>query len=75
MDLLIHVGLHKTGTTAVQQLLYSKSADFKGYGILYPDAGIFPIQHALIPLAAFCESILLSIGSSALQIGHIYRCS
>jgi len=49
MDLLIHVGLHKTGTSAAQQVLFSKSADLKGHGILYPDSGIFDIHHALIP--------------------------
>jgi hypothetical protein len=49
MDLLLHVGLHKTGTSAAQQLLYSKSADLKDHGILYPDSGIYGIHHALIP--------------------------
>jgi hypothetical protein len=49
MDLLLHVGLHKTGTSAAQQLLHSKSADLKDHGILYPDSGIYGIHHALIP--------------------------
>jgi hypothetical protein len=49
MDLLIHVGLHKTGTTSVQDHLYRRRECLRNEGILYPNTGLFGSQHALIP--------------------------
>jgi hypothetical protein len=49
MDILIHVGLHKTGTTSVQDHLYRKRECLLAEGILYPNCGLFGSQHALIP--------------------------
>jgi hypothetical protein len=49
MDLLIHVGLHKTGTTSVQNQLYRHRECLLAEGILYPTSGLFGSQHALIP--------------------------
>lgn len=49
MDLLIHVGLHKTGTTSVQNQLHHNRECLLGEGILYPASGLFGSQHALIP--------------------------
>jgi hypothetical protein len=49
MDILIHVGLHKTGTTSVQDQLYRSRKCLLAAGILYPKAGLFGSQHALIP--------------------------
>lgn len=49
MDLLIHVGLHKTGTTSVQDSLYRSRECLLREGILYPTTGLFGSQHALIP--------------------------
>jgi hypothetical protein len=49
MDLLIHVGLHKTGTTSVQDHLYRSRTCLLNEGILYPESGLFGSQHALIP--------------------------
>jgi hypothetical protein len=37
MDTLIHVGLHKTGTTTVQNSLYNSKEELLKLGILYPD--------------------------------------
>jgi hypothetical protein len=49
MDLLLHVGLHKTGTTTAQACLSASSQGLKGHGILYPSTGLWGDQHALIP--------------------------
>jgi hypothetical protein len=49
MDLLLHVGLHKTGTTTAQACLHASSQALKHYGILYPSTGLWGDQHALIP--------------------------
>ena len=37
--ILIHAGLHKTGSTALQQLLSSISVQLRGENVLYPSAG------------------------------------
>ena len=36
---LLHVGLHKTGTTALQRFLSSAAAEFRAKGFLYPKSG------------------------------------
>lgn len=33
---LVHIGMHKTGTTAIQTLLAARRAELKAYGIAYP---------------------------------------
>jgi hypothetical protein len=37
--ILIHAGLHKTGTTTLQQFLNSVSGQLRGKNVLYPSAG------------------------------------
>ena len=37
--MLLHVGLHKTGTTALQRFLSGAAADFQTHGVLYPKSG------------------------------------
>lgn len=49
MDLLLHVGLHKTGTSTVQNFLYNHRDELLKYKIYYPDVAIHGTQHALIP--------------------------
>ncbi len=49
MDLLIHVGLHKTGTTSAQDHLFQYRQCLLNSGVLYPTTGLFGCQHALIP--------------------------
>lgn len=39
MRVLIHIGMHKTGTKSLQELLYAHHASLLERGILYPDAG------------------------------------
>lgn len=53
MDLLIHVGLHKTGTTALQETLDLNYTTLLSDNILYPRTGLFLSQHALIPGTLF----------------------
>ena len=38
--LLVHAGLHKTGTTALQTFLASTADDLRKHGILYPCSGV-----------------------------------
>lgn len=49
MHILIHVGLHKTGTTSVQNQLHRNRECLLSQGVLYPTSGLFGSQHALIP--------------------------
>ena len=48
MRLFLHVGLHKTGTTAVQKFLASNAATLAEQGVLYPSAGREKSAHHLI---------------------------
>jgi hypothetical protein len=36
---LIHAGLHKTGTTALQRFLATAAEELRGQGVLYPNSG------------------------------------
>jgi hypothetical protein len=45
-ELLLHVGVHKTGTTAVQSALADARADLAARGITYPGASTF--QHRAV---------------------------
>lgn len=38
-SVLLHVGMHKTGTTALQQMLYEVRAELAAQGVWYPDPG------------------------------------
>lgn len=50
MDLIIHVGLHKTGTSTLQNFLYINRFNLLKYNIYYPDIAILHEgQQALIP--------------------------
>ena len=41
----LHVGTHKTGTTAIQGLLRDLAPDLAAHGLLYPRSGIFIAGH------------------------------
>ncbi len=45
-ELLLHVGVHKTGTTALQAALADARADLPRYDVAYPGSGTF--QHGAI---------------------------
>ena len=49
MTLFIHIGLHHTGTTALQQFLYLNKSFLEKNSIFYPETGLHFYQHALIP--------------------------
>lgn len=49
MNLLIHVGLHKTGTTTLQEALHRNHSKLLEHKILYPSTGLYFVQHGLIP--------------------------
>lgn len=49
MDLLVHVGLHKTGTTSVQDFLLRHREELLSHNILYPRSGLYGAQHAMFP--------------------------
>jgi len=55
MDLLLHVGLHKTATTTAQACLYENTQALKDQGILYPSTGLWGAQHALIPYCLMAD--------------------
>src|SRR5690606_9489375 len=38
-SIVLHVGAHKTGTTAIQYHFWKNDSDLARYGILYPKAG------------------------------------
>lgn len=40
--LYVHVGLHKTGTSSIQSFFHEHRDHLRGYGFLYPLAGIVP---------------------------------
>jgi hypothetical protein len=48
-DLLLHVGLHKSGTTTAQDVFHNNAEKLIKHHILYPKAGLIGTQHALIP--------------------------
>ena len=39
LEVILHCGLGKTGTTAIQRFLHANRLSLKSYGILYPNAG------------------------------------
>jgi hypothetical protein len=52
--MFIHIGLHKTGTTSIQQCLTESSYQLHQVGMLYPISGRHPLavtQHALLAKA------------------------
>jgi len=59
MDLLIHVGLHKTGTTSVQNQLHQNRKCLLEEGVLYPTSSLFGSQHALIPGSVISKHFFL----------------
>jgi hypothetical protein len=75
MEIIIHVGLHKTGTTTLQNRLFGLREELLGLGILYPATGLydnFRAGHALLPgcLEAGHAAINRSNPRRSLDIGH-----
>ena len=55
IDLFIHIGAPKTGTTAIQQYLTRHRRALLEYGTLYPEAGKLNTGHHRIGAAIFAE--------------------
>jgi hypothetical protein len=72
MDLLIHVGLHKTGTTTLQKTLNLGYSNFLRSSILYPRTGLFNSQHALIPGTLFSAHQALDSVTRSTDPKHYY---
>jgi hypothetical protein len=53
MDLLLHVGLYKTGTTTVQDFLHKNRNELLKYGVFYPSVGMWGSQHGLLPVSVW----------------------
>jgi hypothetical protein len=49
-DLIVHYGLAKTGTTAIQFTFHQERARLLEHGLLYPVTGAIRAHHALTPL-------------------------
>jgi hypothetical protein len=45
-DLIIHIGAHKTGSTAIQKYFFTNRALLAQKGVLYPQAGLHNNRHA-----------------------------
>jgi hypothetical protein len=52
-NLILHVGLHKTGTTTIQNFLHKNRNELLKHGVFYPDVGIWGSQHGLFPVSAW----------------------
>lgn len=49
--MVIHIGTHKTGTTAVQHYFATHRATLRRAGFVYPKAAVYGEQHATLPAA------------------------
>lgn len=46
MEIILHIGLHKTGSTSIQNYFFeNRNLILKHYGFLYPETGIFTVAH------------------------------
>lgn len=70
MDLLIHVGLHKTGTTTAQESLLNHRERMLDHKILYPLTGLYEAQHALFPGVLIPEHAHLDTVCRSLDLDH-----
>lgn len=44
-QILLHIGFGKTGTSAIQKLLFNKRQILKGQGVYYPDIAVYENAH------------------------------
>jgi hypothetical protein len=57
MRLIVHIGNHKTGSTAIQTAFSRNAGILKQKGVLYPKTGMVKNAHHIIPLSLRCESV------------------
>ena len=49
MKIVLHIGWHKTGSTAIQKFLCeNRQALLDRFGVLYPETGMFTVAHHLV---------------------------
>jgi hypothetical protein len=48
MKIVVHMGLHKTGTTSLQTALFAARDGLRARGVLYPDGGVSRESHKLL---------------------------
>ncbi|MCA9213814.1 MAG: hypothetical protein KDB27_12155 [Planctomycetales bacterium] len=63
-EILLHVGLAKTGTTSIQQFCYENSSDLQAHGILYPKSGLHGPGHQDLGIAALPQRL------ANVDVGH-----
>jgi len=57
----LHIGMNKTGTTAIQSFLYDNKKKLAGNGVLYPDTGLIGSTHYSISASlGFCHANVAS---------------
>lgn len=52
---IVHIGMHKTGSTSLQQYLATHRRDLRSAGFVYPRSGTVGGQHAALPGALIPE--------------------
>lgn len=70
MDLIIHVGAHKSGTTTLQEALWQNAQALAGCNVLYPTTGLYGSQHALIPACLLASHPFLADVPRSHQLDH-----
>jgi len=74
----IHIGIHKTGSTAIQHFLHHNHDALLNHGILYPKVGLHGTGHHEIAWAAmrrdtaFCNGFMREFARQALHC-YAYR--
>lgn len=53
-EIILHAGLHKTGTTSIQNTLFTQSKSLENEGILYPKCWV--PNHSIPLYSAFCDN-------------------
>jgi len=67
LDLILHPGLHKTGTSSLQTFFKKNEMLFRKKGIIYPKNGCTGIQHASIPCSVMEDKLNLNIHRADLK--------
>lgn len=53
MDLILHVGLHRTGTTTLQYFFHKNRDELLKHNIFYPNVGMYGNQHSSFPASVW----------------------
>lgn len=53
----IHIGMPKTGTTALQQACYANRQQLKDLGFLYPQTGLYSVAHHLLGYSLWTRNV------------------